>query len=153
LTRHLVNVEQVGALRTLRVVKLQPGAHGICLAALHLAPNGGGIVQQIDSAAIVRITFAHFACSVKQRHNARALFDDQRLDDACTPKQSKSDGAKDSSATRLLGEPHCVRLDTNLRFSENAFFLRVLVVETSRDVARELQVLSLILAHRHEARL
>jgi hypothetical protein len=46
-----------------------------------------------------------------------------------------------------------VRLDTNLRFSENAFFLRVLVVETSRDVARELEVLSLILAHRHEARL
>lgn len=56
-------------------------------------------------------------------------------------------------ATRLLDEPHCVRLDTNLRFSENAFFLRVLVVETSRDVARELEVLSLILAHRHEARL
>ena len=46
----------------------------------------------------------------------------------------------------------CAR-GARLRLSEDALLLRVEIVETASNVARELEMLPLVLAHRHEARL
>src|SRR5260221_415346 len=90
----------------------------IGLRPADLVRNGVGIVGQIDARLVGRIGFRHLLRAVAQRHHARRGTLDQRLG---------------------LGKERiavAVRLD---RLSE-------VVVEFLRDVARELQVLLLVLA-------
>mmetsp|Transcript_17257 Transcript_17257/g.53057 ORF Transcript_17257/g.53057 Transcript_17257/m.53057 type:complete len:397 (+) Transcript_17257:2011-3201(+) len=114
----LVDVEQVRRLGPLRVVPLE-ARELVRLALLDLARDDVRRVVQVDARPVELGGLGHLGASVLERHDARALFHDERLglpEDALLP-------------------------------------LAVEVVEAPRDVARQLEVLALVLAHGHQARL
>mmetsp|Transcript_14434 Transcript_14434/g.57521 ORF Transcript_14434/g.57521 Transcript_14434/m.57521 type:complete len:432 (+) Transcript_14434:1001-2296(+) len=112
----LVDVEQVGALGPLRVVPLEP-REGVGLAALDLLGDDVGRVEEVDARRVEFGRLGHLRGAVRERHDARAVFDDERF----------------GLAKHLA----------LLAFAK-------LVVEAARDVARQLQVLALVLADGHE---
>ena len=75
-----IEAEQVMGFRTLRVVEFQPHLR-IGLGALDLLGDYFRWIQKRDSAAVVRIAFAHFAATIRQAHHPCPLFEDQRFGD------------------------------------------------------------------------
>ena len=101
------------------------------LGLADLPGDGVGIVGQIDARQVGGIRFRHLLQAVAQRHDARRRALDQRL------------GEREEAVDGLLADLH---LDADPEIGDAR---RKVVVEFLGDVARQLQVLLLVVADRH----
>mmetsp|Transcript_35659 Transcript_35659/g.82939 ORF Transcript_35659/g.82939 Transcript_35659/m.82939 type:complete len:464 (-) Transcript_35659:83-1474(-) len=122
-----IDVEEVGRLGARGVVPLDPRL-GVGLAGPNLFAEKVGGVQDVDAGSVAGVRLGHLGGSVREAHDPRPLLDDHGL------------GLRED---RTAGKAR--RLGPLFEFVP----LAVLVVEPPGDVPGELEVLALILPHRH----